>query len=51
MPENPPAPQTGRPFVQKTSISLESGANFGKPDFGTPFRRFYSVNLRYRKSL
>ena len=44
-PRTPPAPQTGRPFVQKTSISLESGANLWKVEFGTPFRRFYSVNL------
>ena len=50
LPENPPGPQTGRPFVQKTSISLESGANLWKMEFGTQFRRFYSVNLPYRKS-
>ena len=50
LPENPPSLQTGRPFVQKTSISLESGANLWKVEFGTPFRRFYSVNLRYRQS-
>ena len=42
----PPSPQTGRPFVKKTGISLESGANLWKVEFGTPLRRFYSVNLR-----
>ena len=44
-----PALETGRPFVKKTGISLESGANLWKVEFGTPFRRFYSVNLRYRQ--
>ena len=29
----PPAPQTGRPFVKKTGISLESGANLWKVEF------------------
>ena len=31
--EPPPARETGRPFVQKTSISLESGANLWKVEF------------------
>ena len=44
--EPPPSRETGRPFVKKTSISLESGANLWKVEFGTPLRRFYSVNLR-----
>ena len=29
----PPAPQTGRPFVQKTSVSLENVANLWKVEF------------------
>ena len=40
----PPARETGRPFVQKTNISLENGANLWKVEFGRQFRVFEGLD-------